>query len=226
MTFNRVTGAFTAAICPKDTYGAIEKTYGLKFSPCKPCPRGLITIDVGQISDDNCTNSPGWGWNGFTAEVCPAGYYAAGGTLNPCTICPMNRNTTSILPTPTTTPFTDPLAALPLPGTLGTDQDGITDCKVMAGFGVLNNTALSGLTDAQKVNLDTQECPIGSFSPGGLIDSRCTTCASTTGNAANAGLGPQSTTLEEGATSVTSCSGESGFFIFKFGVGRQQGTYN
>jgi hypothetical protein len=213
MTFNRATGTFTAAICPQNTYGAIERTYGLKFSPCKPCPRGLITTGPGMISDDNCTNPAGWGWNGFTAEICPAGSWAAAGTLMTCTNCPMNRNTTSILPS-VGTPFTDAISALPLPATLGTDQDAVIDCKVMPGFGVANTTNIDGFTDAMKAGLDVIECGIGSFSAGGLIDSRCTTCASTPGNAPNAGLGPYSTTLEPGLTSVTACNGGYGRMLW------------
>jgi hypothetical protein len=207
MTFNRATGLFTASICPINTYGSIELTYGLKFSPCKPCPRGLITSGPEMISDDNCTNPAGWGWNGFTAEICPPGSYAAAGTLLSCTACPLYRNTTSIVPATGVVPFLDAVSAMPLPATLGTDMDGLTDCKVVPGYGILNTTDISAFTVEQRVALDVGECPIGTYSVGGLVDSPCVTCASTTGGP-GVGLGPQSTTAEAGSTALTDCNRE------------------
>jgi len=214
MTFNRTSGLFTAAICPNNTYGSIEQTYGLKFSPCKPCPRGLVTSGPGMISKDNCTNPAGWGWNGYTAEICPPGSYVAANTLLSCTACPLNRNTTSIT-SPSGVPFTDMVSAMPLPLTTGTDMNDFADCKVIAGYGLMNSTGVVAaadiltLTNNQKAGLDVGECPLGSYSTGGDVGSTCLTCAANsnpTGSVAGTGLGPYSTTLETGSANVTDCN--------------------
>ena len=210
MTVSRLSGAsgttaFTASLCPINTYGAIELTWGLKFAPCKPCPRGLITLEAGMTSADNCTNPSGWGYNGFTAEICASGSWAAPSTLMTCTDCPIYRNTTSISPLGGI-PFTDAISALPLPSTYGTDQDHYTDCKVMAGYGVLTTANSVSLSLEQKAALDIGECPIGTFGVGGEVASVCTACAATAGDGSG-GLGPYSTTEEAGAASAADCKG-------------------
>jgi hypothetical protein len=162
------------------------------------------------ISKDNCTNPAGWGWNGFTAEICPPGSWAAAGTMLSCTACPLNRNTTSITAL-AGVPFTDAVSAMPLPSTFGTDMDNYTDCKIIAGYGaigtngILNSTELSAFTAEAQASLDVGECPVGTYSTGGSVGSLCDTCASSTGGA-NGGLGPYSTTSNTGSTNVTDCN--------------------
>ena len=213
MTFNRTSGTFNAAACPINTFGSIELTYGLKFSPCKPCPRGLVTRAAASISKDNCTNNPGWGWNGFTAEICPPGSYAANNTLMSCTTCPLNRNTTSIATGANAPFFTDAVSAMPLPAGAGTDMDSVEDCKVIAGFGVINSTGIMDLADAAVHStpwtLDVGECPIGTYGTGGATGAVCVTCASLL--LSGAGAGPYSTTLESGSTNLTDCNGKLAF---------------
>ena len=201
MTLNRATGLFVANQCPQDTYGAKELTYGLMFTPCKPCSKGLLTLGTGPwISHDDCVNPPGYGWDGFTASVCPAGFYSASGSMLRCAACPLYRNTTS-----TTPPFNDPPASLPVPAGTGIDQDDITDCKVVPGYGVVGNTAaLSSLTPQQKVDLDVQECEQGTYSVGGVIDSVCIPCSA----GAVGTLGAYSTTRGTGSIGPSDCEGE------------------
>ena len=174
MVFDRAASLYRSTVCPVNTYGVMVRTYGLKFTPCRPCPRGLVTngLDM-QISEANCTNKDGWGFNGFTAEVCGPGYYATGNSRMPCTQCPPNRNTTS--GNNDMTYFLDAVSALPLPDNAGTDQNGIEDCKVIAGYGV-DAESLSGLTDAQLAVADTVECEVGKYGAGGELSSICTAC--------------------------------------------------
>jgi hypothetical protein len=206
MTLNRATGLFTANECPKDTYGSSETTYGLMFIPCKPCAKGLLTTGAGMTSADDCVNPPGYGWDGFVANVCPAGFHSASGKMLRCEACPLHRNTTSSTP-----PFNDAPADLPLPGGTGLDQDDVTDCKVIAGHGVTGFTPpLSSLTLAQKVALDVQECEQGTYSVGGAVDSECIPCSA----GADGTLGAYSTTRGTSSISPMDCSGKGHVKMF------------
>jgi hypothetical protein len=133
--------------------------------------------------------------------MCSPASYAAAGGLMPCVECPPFRNTTSS----TSAPFSDSLAAMPLPAGTGTDQDAITDCKVIAGHGVIGNTSVvSSLSLAQQVALDIGECRVGFYSTGGQVGSVCIPCS----HGAAGGMGPYSTTVTVGSTNVTDCNGE------------------
>jgi hypothetical protein len=93
MVYDRATSQYKSVSCAANTYGVSAREYGLKFTPCKPCARGL-TSPAASTGEAACTNPAGWGFNGFTAEVCGSGYWAAAGARLPCTACPPNRNTT------------------------------------------------------------------------------------------------------------------------------------
>jgi hypothetical protein len=174
MIFNRTAGGYVASFCPNNTYGATVKSYGLKFQPCKPCPRGLYSGPASD-SETDCLNYAGFGFNGFTAEACPAGSYVAANSRLDCQLCPVYRNTTANTSAPF---FTD--ASLPATSTtLGDEQDAIEDCKVIPGYGVV--TAPSGNATAD-VMLDVAPCEIGSFSLGGAVGTNCTTCTFPTTN--------------------------------------------
>jgi hypothetical protein len=185
MIFDQAAGAYKGMTCPKNTYGVAAMSFGLSFMPCKPCPRGLYTTGTGSTSEDACKNLAGYGFNGFTAEACPPGYYAAADTKLPCQQCPPFRNTTA-----TTSPFFND-ASVPA-GTNGDAQDAIGDCKVIPGYGIPSDVTPTG-DDAARAVLDTVECPMGTFSLGGAVDTQCTSCTS------------PATTSETG---LTSCDGE------------------
>jgi hypothetical protein len=188
MVFNPVSGTYGASACPSNTYGATIKSYGLKFQPCKPCPRGLYSA-VGSDNEDDCKNFAGYGFNGFTAEACPAGSYVAANTRLDCTECPTYRNTTARVTAPF---FTD--ATLPATiATRGDAQDSIIDCKVIPGYGVLGTVNGDPAID---VALPVVPCAIGSFSLGGAVATECTACTS------------PATTAE---TASTSCDGGCSF---------------
>ena len=167
MIFNRTAGGYVASYCPNNTYGATLKSYGLKFQPCKPCPRGLYSGPASSSQSD-CKNYAGYGFNGFTAEACPAGSYVAANSRLDCTECPIYRNTTATASAPF---FQD--ATLPATvSTLGDAQDAIEDCKVIAGYGVVGTPSSTPATD------DVAICEIGYFSVGGAVDTVCTACTS------------------------------------------------
>ena len=198
MVFNRTSGSFTASKCPADTYGVEETAYSLKFTPCKPCPRGLVTNTLdAQTSKDACTNKAGYGWNGFTAEKCAVGTWATADSMLACTSCPLYRNTTA-------EPFfVDSPADMPL-GTVagnGDAQDRDTDCKVIAGYGVSGS---AGDAAADQLALEVLECAVGTYSIGGALNSTCTLCSD---GAANT-LGPYSTTEGSGSTTAADCKSE------------------
>jgi hypothetical protein len=130
MMYDRALGQFKAFPCPENTYGTEQLSFGLKFTPCKPCPRGLYTPGPRMTSPDNCTNLDGWGFDGFVAEVCPAGFYVAAHSKSVCQQCPPNRNTTARTAHPF---FTDSPDDLPLGSPPGDQQNDITDCKVIPG---------------------------------------------------------------------------------------------
>jgi len=184
MVYNRASNSYRAAICAVNTYGVSTKEYGLKSTPCTPCPRGLVTTTAGATNDSACYNPPGWGVSGQTAEICGPGFWATGGTRMPCTRCPPNRNTTADTQAPY---FQDTV----LPAGNGSAQDDISDCKVIAGYGVVGSP--SG-NDTTLANWDTLECPIGSWSAGGGLTTNCTLC-----------VGKRST-QSTGATDATDCN--------------------
>lgn len=212
MVFDRATSRYREVSCPVNTYGVNTREYGLKFTPCKPCPRGLVS---GALSthEDNCTNTAGWGFNGFTAEICGPGFYVAAGTRVPCTQCPPYRNTTSIGAEPF---FTDAASALPLPGGSGTDQNGPEDCKVIPGYGLMT-APVGGENTLELSQLDTIECPVGTWSAGGSLTSSCTTCSgfrttNSTGSVTDsdcnlclAGYGKTNSAAGSNATVCTGC---------------------
>jgi hypothetical protein len=200
MVYNRGSNSYRATICAKNTYGLATKEYGLKSIPCTPCPRGLVTSSTGSTSDQNCTNLAGWGVSGQTAEICGPAFYAAAGSREPCTRCPPNRNTTA------TGDFDD--TTLPA-GTDGDAQDGIEDCKVVPGFGLVGYTPGSQSV-SQLANFDTIECTIGSWSAGGIINSTCTAC-----------LGKRST-LGTASTSAADCD----ICLPGFGIRNTAGSFD
>ena len=85
MVYNRATATCRAAQCSQGTYGVAAKEYGLKSTPCTPCPRGLLTAGARATNVSACFNPAGWGASGQTAEICGPGFYAAAATRVPCT---------------------------------------------------------------------------------------------------------------------------------------------
>ena len=61
-------------------------------------------------------------------------------------------------------------------GSNGDAQDGIEDCKVIAGYGIVT-TGLAGSESADVLAAwDTIECSVGQWSAGGALNTTCTTC--------------------------------------------------
>ena len=188
MVYNRASNSYRAAECAANTYGVATREFGLKSTPCTPCPRGLTTAGPGSTNDTACNNPAGWGVAGQTAEICGPGFWATAGTRMPCTRCPPNRNTTADTSAPF---FQDPASSLPAGS--GAAQDAVGDCKVIAGYGIVGTPA-GGESDTVLANWDTLECSIGSWSSGGGLTTACTAC-----------LGKRSTPAT-GSTTVDDCN--------------------
>jgi hypothetical protein len=101
---------------------------------------------------------------------------------------------------------------MPLPATLGTDMDNYTDCKVIAGYGLMNDTGFMAAADVpatveDRSTADVGECPVGTYSAGGEVGTVCATCASTAGTS-DGSLGPYSTTSDSGSSNISDCNCE------------------
>jgi hypothetical protein len=174
MIFDRAASGYIAFNCPNNTYGATLKTNGLKFQPCKPCPRGLYSPPLSSNLTD-CKNYGGFGFNGQTAEPCPAGSYAPANQKITCAPCEVHRSTTGNTSPPY---FTD--TTLPATITIiGDAQDSVEDCKVLPGFGITGVPSGNATEDAL---MEVQPCQIGNFSLGGTITTTCDPCPPRTTN--------------------------------------------
>uniref|UniRef100_A0A383VZJ7 Tyrosine-protein kinase ephrin type A/B receptor-like domain-containing protein n=1 Tax=Tetradesmus obliquus TaxID=3088 RepID=A0A383VZJ7_TETOB len=151
---------FRAAICPNGTYSAQDKrSFGLWNQPCMACFPNQITLRLGAINYTECTNAAGWGV--FSADgsvaACPRGTWNPAGSGTACTACPAGR-TTDINPED-----------------MDTAQDGQEDCVVAPGYGIPDDVQLTGT--ASDATLPPALCPIGTYSNGGEIGTRCTACS-------------------------------------------------
>lgn len=176
---------FVGIDCPENTYGAAGKLYGWAAAPCKPCARNMITDGLTNSNNsDSCINPDGFGYATEGASRCAPGFYSLKASRKPCQQCPSGRTTA------------DDTAA----------QRLITDCFVKPGFGVASshtnstdafNIDTTGLDNATIIALPVLECPVGYFSGGHAVDTKCTQCPA------------GSTTQAVGSTSVTDCNGGS-----------------
>jgi hypothetical protein len=82
-----------------------------------------------------------------------------------------------------------------MPAGEGLAQDGIEDCKVMAGYGVVGNPP-ENATAEELANWDTLECEVGFWSSGGGLTTPCTSCPG------------KRTTQGAATTSQTDCNSE------------------
>jgi ferredoxin-like protein FixX len=150
---------FRAAICPNASYSAQDKrSYGFWNQPCMQCFEFQITMRIGAVNYSECTNAAGWGVFGDNGNVieCKRGSWNPAGSGIACTPCPPGR-TTELLPA-------DPTTA----------QDGPEDCIVQQGYGIPDDVQLSGTPS--NATLVPAVCPIGTYSNGGAIDTRCAVC--------------------------------------------------
>jgi hypothetical protein len=151
---------FRAALCPNATYSAQDKrSYGLWNQPCMQCFPNQITMRIGAVSYSECTNAAGWFVFSDSGSVtpCPRGTWNPAASGKACTPCPSGR-TTDVNPEDRET-----------------SQDGPEDCIVLPGFGIPDNVQLSGTPD--DAALPPALCPVGTYSNGGAIDTRCTPCS-------------------------------------------------
>lgn len=182
--------AFAASDCPINTYGVSGRIYGLQASPCKPCPRNMVTDRGLSTSMADCLNPDGFGYASEGASRCAVGFYCLRGSKKPCTKCPDGRTT-----------FDAP-----------DKQRLILDCLVAPGNGVIVNAKAGisqgtwdlyqdgGLTniysDMEILAMDVLQCPPGYYSSGNRLDAVCRKCPGS------------STTKDPGATDISQCDGE------------------
>jgi hypothetical protein len=176
--------AASAAAAAAAAAGAADRVYGLISVPCKPCPRGMVTDGAVRVNSSTaCINQDGYGYTAQGSSRCPAGFYAAKGSLKPCEQCPPGRTT------------------LDLPSA----QRVSTDCLVMPGHGVVSTESnssnpyavnISGLTEVDLAQLPVVQCPIGWYGVGNSTGAQCQACP------------PGSSTTGIGAAALSNCSGE------------------
>ena len=146
----------TGAVCPADTFGRVNSTYGLVAFACDKCPPNSRTLSVtGSTSGAACKAPPGFGWYDAQVKRCEFGYFNTGNNQNECTFCGEGYNTTTSS-TPSTTA---------IEGT-----DALSRCQVAAGWFV---------SDPANLAAGLSQCPRGSYKE--LIGSvNCTACPAAT----------------------------------------------
>ncbi|KAI8470423.1 MAG: hypothetical protein J3K34DRAFT_521329 [Monoraphidium minutum] len=142
-----ISGVLEGYLCPKDSYGRPNNTFGLVDVECTKCPENSHTAQNASTSSADCLTDAGYGWEDGSVLMCEFGYYAVGGTQDKCTYCGAGYNTTN--------------ATSSTSGEPGSDSE--SDCKL--DFGYQNGT-----------NSGTIEpCLRGWYKPTVSFDS-CTQC--------------------------------------------------
>lgn len=171
---------YRAVNCLVDKYGAAKKIPGLAVYPCRDCPAGMKTDSAlasttqywaagkGATDPLACVTKSGYGYNGRTANLCPAGSYNTGGNRDPCTQC--TGGLTNIVK----------------------GSDAATSCKVPPGSGWIGNQVVScpvgtsrDLPYADTTNGDVT-CPVcsGGTTTAEIGQRTCTYCKPGFGGAA------------------------------------------
>ena len=120
-----VTGEFEGYVCPNDTFGRPNKTYGLVDVECTKCLENTHTNADGSTSQAECLTDAGYGYDDGAVNMCDYGSYNPGDNQAACTQCGAFYNTSA-----------DGVAAATA-GRLGADSPD--DCK--PDFGWTNDTA-------------------------------------------------------------------------------------
>ncbi|KAF8057265.1 hypothetical protein HT031_006073 [Scenedesmus sp. PABB004] len=99
------TPTYRAVNCTGNTFGALNRTYGLDAKPCTSCPAGTSTAaaspslrsSFGYISPDACAVPAGTGMTGAVALPCAKGTWNDGTTdpADRCKTCPTGTTTAS-----------------------------------------------------------------------------------------------------------------------------------
>jgi hypothetical protein len=147
--------AFAGKICPADTYGRTNNTFGLVASECTKCPEfsGTASNAEGATSAAACVTDPGYGWYDGSVLKCDYGYWSAGGSQSECKFCGEGYNTSA--------------ANLDTVGIEG--ATAAANCRVAAGFYINAANATGGVS----------QCPQGQYKPQ-IGDTACTGCPSGT----------------------------------------------
>ena len=176
----------TATICPANTYGRPNATYGLLEVECTKCPENTETnTTTGNTDIGACLTKPGYGYDDGAVNQCDFGTYAPGGTDDACSTCPAFYNTT------TTPPTLGSKTVVAETGAIMGASD-VTQCVVGAGVkftnGVNNTDGLS-------------PCPRGTYNEW-LNYGACDSCPNGT-----------TTLIVSGATKASDCDAcQPGYF--------------
>ena len=146
-------GGLTGAVCPADTYGRANNTFGLVEVSCDKCLEHTSTRNAtASTSGDACVTNAGYGYNDGEVDQCEFGTWAAGGDVSACDECGEHYNTTADGSVPTTTAVAGASAA--------------GQCAIAAGW------TYADLADAAK---GLAPCVRGTYKA--LIgNASCTTC--------------------------------------------------
>jgi hypothetical protein len=134
MYFSAATNTYYAVNCDSNSYGVANLTYGLAAHPCRDCPAGMQTsTDLpnsaayyishgdgvqGYTNPMACVTKAGHGYDGRTANRCPAGSYNPAGNYATCSPCVTGLST----------PYDSD------------SQVSVDNCTLARGFGYHDNT--------------------------------------------------------------------------------------
>lgn len=172
-------GGFAARPCPAASYGPAETVWGLRLTPCRPCPKNMVTDITPATSLEHCINPAGFGiGSDGSAAACPTGSFTGKASMEACTRCAAGRTT-----------LVQPAVAA-------------TDCVVLPGHGVTNPddpkapfaVDVESRSKEELAKLPVLQCPVGLYSEGNGVGSPCMPCAA------------GATTEDDGSKSIEDCT--------------------
>lgn len=88
-------GTLSVAVCPDNTYGRPDDTYGLVDVECTKCIDNMHTTSTNSSSAADCLTNGGYGYDDGASNICDYAYYNLGNNRDPCTYCGDGQNTST-----------------------------------------------------------------------------------------------------------------------------------